>query len=215
MQARVNFSVNTQAKAHWEHVYATKSANTVSWYQAHATLSLRLIRAAGVARDAAIIDVGGGASTLVDDLLDEGFAHLTVLDLAGCALQVSRKRLENRAASVRWLEADILATPLAANAYDVWHDRAVFHFLTAAEDRAAYVENAGRAVKGGGHLIVATFAEDGPSRCSGLPVARYSADHLHAEFSAAFTLMEQETQAHSTPSGAVQQFTYCRLRKRS
>ena len=202
-----------QTRDHWEQVYTTKAASAVSWYQPHATLSLRLVRATDVLHDAAIIDVGGGASTLVDDLLDAGFANVSVLDISRAALDATRSRLGHRAASVHWLHADITATLLAADTYDVWHDRAVFHFLTAPQDRAAYVQNALRALKPGGHLIIATFAENGPSRCSGLPVVRYSASSLPPEFGPRFILIEHEMQEHTTPSGAIQQFVYCRLRK--
>ncbi len=201
------------AKDHWERVYATRATNAVSWFQEHADLSLRLIRGTGVASDGSIIDVGGGASTLVDDLLADGFTNLAVLDLSAAALTAARVRLGPRAASVNWLEADITSTTLAARTYDVWHDRAVFHFLTAPQERDAYVQAVLRAVKPGGHVIVATFAEDGPAQCSGLPVVRYSAEELHAEFGDRFSLLRHEKEAHNTPFGTVQQFVYCYCRK--
>jgi len=199
--------------APWENVYSTKATSAVSWFQPHADLSIRLIRSTEVSLRASLIDVGGGASTLVDDLLADGFDHLSVLDLSGAALNAARRRLSARADLVRWLEADITQVVLPAHAFDVWHDRAVFHFLTTPEDRAAYMKNVVRAVKPGGHIIVATFAENGPLQCSGLPVVRYTAEALHAEFGEAFRLLKHETEAHRTPIGAEQQFVYCHCRK--
>lgn len=202
-----------QSKDHWEKVYSSKAVNAVSWFQPHADYSVGLIKATGVGRDACIIDVGGGASTLVDDLLANGFTNIAVLDLSAAALAEARKRLGSRASEVRWIEADITRADLPANQYDIWHDRAVFHFLTGPEDRAAYVKAVFRSVKPGGHVIVATFAEDGPLQCSGLPVRRYSADALHAEFGESFQLLDHRTEAHHTPSGTVQQFVYCFCRR--
>jgi SAM-dependent methyltransferase len=202
-----------QSRAHWERVYATKPADRVSWYQEHAQQSLRLIRDTGVGLDASIIDVGGGASTLVDDLLAGGYTTITVLDLSATALAAAKARLGPRAEAVRWIEADVTSAELPAHGYDVWHDRAVFHFLTDPADRRAYVDVVIRAVKPGGHVIVATFAEDGPTQCSGLPVQRYSASGLHAEFGAPFTLLRHEKEEHHTPSGAVQRFVYCYCRR--
>jgi ubiquinone/menaquinone biosynthesis C-methylase UbiE len=202
-----------QSKEHWERVYTTKGPTSVSWFQEHAGQSVELIRQTGVALDAGIIDVGGGASTLVDDLLDEGYRNLTVLDLSDAALSVAKRRLGERASYVSWLAGDITQIELPVQAYDVWHDRAVFHFLTSHEDREAYVRAVLRAVKPGGSVIVATFAEDGPEQCSGLPVMRYSGDTLHAEFGAPFTLIRQEREKHHTPSGTIQKFIYCLCRK--
>jgi ubiquinone/menaquinone biosynthesis C-methylase UbiE len=202
-----------RSKEHWEKVYTTKATDTVSWFQPHADLSLDLIKATGISHDAAIIDVGGGASTLVDDLLANGYTDLSVLDLSAAALAAAQRRLGARAAKVQWIEADVTKADLPARRFDVWHDRAVFHFLTSAEDRAAYVQTVFRAVKPGGHVIVATFAEDGPNQCSGLPVMRYRADELHAEFGEAFSLLSHRKEAHHTPSGTVQQFVYCYCRR--
>lgn len=202
-----------QSKQHWEKVYETKSADTVSWFQPHAESSLDYIHATGVGKDAAIIDVGGGASTLVDDLVVEGYGDLTVLDLSAAALGAARQRLGAMGSKVRWIEADITQVDLPESRYDVWHDRAVFHFLTDAEEREAYVRTVFRSVKPGGHVIVATFAEDGPEKCSGLPVMRYSADGLHDEFGDAFTLLQHRKEEHHTPSGSVQQFVYCYCRR--
>ncbi|MEP7298563.1 MAG: class I SAM-dependent methyltransferase [Burkholderiales bacterium] len=204
-----------QPREHWERVYATKATDAVSWFQAHAEQSMRLIRGTGVPLSGSIIDVGGGASTLVDDLLRDGYAALSVLDLSAAALAAARHRLGAQADAVQWIEANITEADLPLHGYDIWHDRAVFHFLTDAVARQAYVDAVLRAVKPGGHVIVATFAEDGPTQCSGLPVMRYSADELHAEFGAPFTLLAHEREEHHTPNGAVQSFVYCYCRTSS
>lgn len=203
-----------QSKEHWEHVYATRPADGVSWFQEHAGMSLRLIRGTGVPLAAGIIDVGGGASTLVDDLTIGGYASLTVLDLSGAALDKSKARLGARAGQVNWIEGDVTRLALPPDAYDVWHDRALFHFLTDPGDRRAYVAQVLRSVRPGGHVIVATFAEDGPPRCSGLTVARYSPAALHAEFGDPFELLGHRREEHLTPSGTKQKFVYCHFRKR-
>lgn len=202
-----------ERKGHWENVYATKATTEVSWYQEHATTSLSLILAAGVSQSASIIDVGGGASTLADDLLARGFERLTVLDLSGAALAAAKSRLGSRATQVRWIEADVLQADLPMHAYDVWHDRACFHFMTSESDRRAYVNTVLHAVRPGGLVIVATFAEDGPSKCSGLPVMRYSATELHAQFGESVQLVNYEKEVHLTPGGNEQRFVYCLCRK--
>lgn len=202
-----------QSKEHWEKVYTTKSTDAVSWFQPHADLSLDLIRNTGARKNAGIIDVGGGASTLVDDLLAEGYSDLTVLDLSAAALGAARQRLGEKEKLVRWIEADVTRVDLPDHRYDIWHDRAVFHFLTTPEERTAYVQTVSRSVKPGGHVIVATFAEDGPLQCSGLPVMRYRADELHDQFGESFTLLKHQKEAHHTPFGAVQQFVYCYCRR--
>lgn len=202
-----------QPKDHWEKVYTSKAADAVSWFQPHASLSLDLIKATGAGRDAGIIDVGGGASTLVDDLVANGYSDLTVLDLSSSALDAARHRLGAQENKVNWIEADITQVVLPANRYDIWHDRAVFHFLTTQKQRDAYVRTVFYSVKPGGHVIIATFAEDGPEQCSGLPVMRYRADDLHDEFGEAFTLLKHQKEAHHTPSGTVQQFVYCYCRR--
>lgn len=202
-----------QAKEHWEKVYATKPADTVSWFQVHAEQSLRLIHETGVTHAAAIIDVGGGASTLVDDLLDSGYQSVSVLDLSGAALLAAQKRLGERANAVQWIEANITRAKLPRHTFDIWHDRAVFHFLTTPAERQAYVDGVMQAVKPGGHVIIATFAEDGPTQCSGLPVMRYSPGNLHAEFGNPFTLLRHEKEEHQTPFGSIQKFIYCYCRK--
>lgn len=201
------------AKAHWEHVYAHKAPTQVSWYQEHAQLSLDLIHRAGVQKDDPIIDVGGGASTLVDDLLAAGFQRITVLDIAAKALEFAQERLGPRAAQVTWIEADVTQAALPAKAYVLWHDRAVFHFLTQPADRQRYIESACRAVRSGGSLILATFAQDGPERCSGLEVMRYSAERLQQEFCTDFELVESLSERHRTLFGTEQKFLYCLLRR--
>ena len=201
------------AKEHWEKVYQTKQPDAVSWFQEHATRSLELIRSVGTSLDANIIDVGGGASTLVDDLLSSGFKNVTVLDLSASALEVARTRLASAADSVAWIAGDICSVSLPDQAYDIWHDRAVFHFLTNPADRAAYVEQLMKSVKPGGHVIVATFAPDGPDQCSGLPVARYAPGELHQEFGPSFELLEHMSEEHKTPWGSVQHFVYCHCLK--
>jgi len=202
-----------QPKDHWEKVYSTKAADEVSWFQEHAELSLKLIRDADVPSTASIIDVGGGASTLVDDLLANGYRNVTVLDLSAAALATAKTRLGSNAASVRWLEANVIEAALPERSFDVWHDRAVFHFLTSEEDRHAYVRQVLHAVKPGGLVIVATFAEDGPEKCSGLPVMRYGSSELHAEFGEPFLLLGHEKESHHTPGGIEQKFVYCFCRK--
>ncbi len=202
------------AKSHWERVYQTLAPPQVSWYQEHPLLSLELIHGTGVSKAAQIIDVGGGTSTLVDDLLAEGYQHITVLDIAGTALARDRQRLGSRAAAVTWVEADIMRVALPHQSYDVWHDRAVFHFLSQPEERDRYVETMRQAVRSDGHVIVATFALEGPTRCSGRDVVRYTPASLQEEFGAEFELATTARELHRTPLGAEQAFLYCRFRKR-
>jgi SAM-dependent methyltransferase len=196
-------------KSHWEKVYRSKRPEEVSWYRPHLELSLELIAQAAPARDAQIIDIGGGESTLVDDLLALGYRNVSVLDISATALEVAEHRLGARATQVTWLCGDVTAYPFRLHQYDVWHDRAVFHFLTKAEDRAAYVQQVVRAVRPGGHVIVAAFGPEGPTKCSGLEVVRYDPDSLHDEFGARFRLERHLTELHQTPAGAIQQFVYC------
>lgn len=200
--------MNDQSE-HWEKVYQTKSADAVSWFQEHASRSLDIIRSIGADKSAGIVDVGGGASTLVDDLLEDGFRGITVLDLSQSALEVARSRLGAKSALASWIAGDICSVELPEKAYDIWHDRAVFHFLTEASDREAYVRQVMKSVKPGGHVIVATFAPNGPEQCSGLPVARYAPDQLHGEFGPAFDLVEHVLEDHATPWGSIQHFVYC------
>lgn len=200
-------------EAHWNTVYERKGAAQVSWFQPHLGTSLALIRDLALPKSARIIDVGGGAATLVDDLLDQGFVEPTVLDISERALETAKARLGERAASVRWIVGDITTVDLGEARYDVWHDRAVFHFLTDPAARRAYVRTALRALTPGGHIIVATFGMHGPAQCSGLDVVRYEADGLHAEFGAPFQKVRSVTEMHHTPWGTEQEFLYCYCRR--
>ena len=196
-------------QTHWEKVYQTKAADAVSWYRPHLEKSLAFIRRAASDLSAAIIDVGGGESTLVDDLLADGYRDVTVLDISPTAIETAKRRLGGKAKDVAWLTADITETDLPRQRYDVWHDRAVFHFLTEPQQRAAYVRQVLLAVKPGGYVIVAAFGLEGPLKCSGLDVMRYDANALHDEFGAGFQLVESATELHATPFGTTQQFVYC------
>ena len=197
------------AQAHWDRIYTENAADQVSWYSPHLQASLAQIDQSGAEPSASIIDVGTGESTLVDDLLARGYSNLTVLDISQAAIAASRKRLGDAAEHVRWLVADITQAELGQSAYDVWHDRAVFHFLTSAADRRAYVRQVARAVKPGGHVIISAFGPEGPTRCSGLEVVRYDAESLHAEFGTNFHLISSFRHLHETPFGTTQQFLYC------
>ena len=202
------------SSSHWDRVYAGKAPDAVSWYQEQPTLSLALIQRAG-GSNSRVIDVGGGASVLVDHLLDLSYERPTVLDLSVEALHRAQARLGARAALVDWIADDVTTAPFRTASYDVWHDRAVFHFLTEATDRERYVRQAARALGPGGALVIATFADDGPNRCSGLPVHRYSADALVEQFAGHFQLAEHHREVHHTPSGAEQSFVYCLLSRTS
>lgn len=199
-------------KTHWESIYSEKSANQVSWFQPEARVSLELIQSVEPRSTASIIDVGGGASLLVDGLLRAGYRRMTVLDLSGAALHQSQLRLGASAESVTWREADVLTADLPRSEFDVWHDRAVFHFLTDAGDRERYVAQVRQSVRPGGHVLVATFAHDGPVRCSGLEVSRYTPSTLHEQFGAGFRMLTSVREEHVTPSGARQAFVYCLCR---
>jgi SAM-dependent methyltransferase len=197
-------------KSHWDSIYSTKPSAGLSWYQAHPQRSLDLIANTGLPKNVKILDVGGGDSLLVDELVVRGYQDITVLDLSRAALDRARVRLGDAATGrVTWLERDILEADLPREAFDIWHDRAVFHFLTDADDRDSYIRSVQHAVRPGGYVIVATFAEDGPTRCSGLPVERYSAAALHATFGSDFRLLGAERELHHTPTGVEQRFTYC------
>jgi 2-polyprenyl-3-methyl-5-hydroxy-6-metoxy-1,4-benzoquinol methylase len=199
-------------RAHWDGVYRTKREDEVSWFQASPTLSLDLIHAAGVERHASIIDVGGGASRLVDALSDKGFANLTVLDVSEAATETAKARLGARAAGVTWIVADVTQWE-PAHTYDVWHDRAAFHFLTAPEERAAYAQRVLRAVRPGGHVIIGTFALDGPERCSGLPIVRHDAESIGTILGPLFSLIETRRHEHQTPMGGSQKFQFSRFQR--
>jgi SAM-dependent methyltransferase len=198
---------------HWERVYATRSTTEVSWYQRQPTTSLHMIDAIGLDTSAAIIDVGAGASLLVDCLLTRGFTDVTVLDVSQRALDEVHRRLGELARQVTFV-ADDIVTWEPDRHFDLWHDRAVFHFLVNIADQDRYVQLAGRAVRRGGALVVASFAEDGPTMCSGLPVSRYSSGDLASMFSPTFTLIADEREEHVTPAGVVQPFTWAVFRRR-
>lgn len=200
-------------RQHWEGVYKGKKHDEVSWYAPHLITSLELIRASALSASARIIDIGGGASTLVDDLLAEGYAALTVLDVSASALAVSRQRLGDRADDVVWLEGDVTELDLGADSFDIWHDRAALHFLTSDDDLGRYVATLSRALAPGGAAIIATFAPEGPEQCSGLPVRRYDAQQLCDLLGDDFDCRSQRTEVHTTPSGNPQVFTYTSIRK--
>ena len=199
-------------RTHWEKVYTTKAPDAVSWYRPHLETSIALIERAADARSASIIDVGGGESTLVDDMLLRGYKNVTVLDVSQTAIDFTKNRLGPAGERVHWLAGDITAIDLEPDAYDIWHDRAVFHFLTAREQRLAYIRQVTRSVRSGGHVIVGTFGPEGPAKCSGLEVVRYDAESLHREFGGRFRLMESFQELHQTPSKTTQQFLYCHFR---
>jgi 2-polyprenyl-3-methyl-5-hydroxy-6-metoxy-1,4-benzoquinol methylase len=197
------------AREHWERIYAGKPLEQMSWHRPHLKSSLALIERVAGDPAAAIIDVGGGASTLVDDLTALGYRNVTVLDISRSAIGITRKRLGEAGGLVRWVNADVTDAVFSERMYDVWHDRAVFHFLTEAEQRRAYVRNVLSAVKPGGYVIVSTFGLGGPKKCSGLDVVRYDAQSLTDEFGARFRLMESFTEMHQTPWGTGQEFLFC------
>ena len=199
-------------KAHWEDVYSKKDSTQVSWYQQHPEYSLNLIRATGINKSAHIIDIGGGASTLIDFMLDDGYQNLSVLDISHSAIEQAKKRLGGRADNVEWIEHDITEF-LSDDTFDVWHDRAVFHFLTDTLDRSSYVHTMARALKPGAHAIIATFDLNGPEKCSGLIVQRYSPDTMIAALGDLFEFVETVSEEHLTPSGAKQNFVYCRFKR--
>lgn len=196
-------------RAHWERIYTQKAPDEVSWYCPHLETSFALIVQAAAGHSASIIDVGGGESTLVDDLLARGYTNISVLDVSQTAIATTRKRLGDVSERVHWLASDITQVELAPSAYDVWHDRAVFHFLTTERERAAYVRQVSRAVKPGGHIILSAFGPEGPTKCSGLEIVRYDAESLHREFGSRFRLAGSFTELHRTPFGTTQQFLYC------
>ncbi len=198
---------STDKQSHWEGVYGSKQSTEVSWYQPRPERSLQLIRDAGIAKDTPIIDIGGGASTLVDHLLDEGYADVTVLDIAGGAFEHSRKRLGARAETVEWIVADVTQFD-AQRSYGLWHDRAVLHFLTDAADRARYVRALDRALAPGAHLVLSTFGPEGPLKCSGLDVRRYDINRMKELLGDLVELRSDELESHTTPGGTTQQFLY-------
>ncbi len=197
---------------HWQSVYQTRATDAVSWYQPRPDRSLAMIAATGVAKDAAIADIGGGASTLADHLLADGFTDLTVLDVSAAALDAAKARLGEKAGQVTWITGDI-QTWRPERQFAVWHDRAVFHFLTAQADREAYVTTLTHALAPDGHVVMATFSPQGPEKCSGLPVMRHDASSLASALGGEFLLIEHHHEDHATPGGAKQNFIWCRFRR--
>jgi len=200
-------------KSHWEKIYTDKPVQDVSWYREHLDTSLELILKCALPLDAKLIDIGGGASTLADDLCGLGYIHVSVLDISKTALEKARQRLDTLADHVTWMEGDVTKVQCPVEHYDLWHDRAVFHFLTNSSTQDAYVEAATRAVKSGGYIIIATFSPEGPEKCSGLPVQRYDAASLARKFLKC-VLLDERREDHKTPAGVSQSFTYVRLQKR-
>jgi ubiquinone/menaquinone biosynthesis C-methylase UbiE len=200
---------------HWDSVYTTKQPEGVSWYQPHLDLSLQLLERAGLNRSTRIIDIGAGASTLVDDLLARDVEELTAVDISAAALQVTRDRLRERGDRVRWIVSDVTRLELPPSSIDIWHDRATLHFLTDPRDAHAYVQVASRVVAPGGHAVIGGFASDGPEQCSLLPVVRRDPEQIAELFAKEFELVEARRESHTTPGGSVQRFAYALLRKRA
>lgn len=198
---------------HWELAYMSSPPDKLGWFQPHLETSLHWIKELNLNENANIVDVGGGASTLVDDLLNEKYRSITVVDISKRALGITKKRLGERAELVTWLEEDITSAILAERHYDLWHDRAVFHFLTTSAQRQQYMNNLLKALKPAGHFVIGVFAPEAPPKCSGLPVERYSADKLERELGEEFELIRQEKELHITPGGVEQMYLYCHFRK--
>jgi 2-polyprenyl-3-methyl-5-hydroxy-6-metoxy-1,4-benzoquinol methylase len=200
-----------ERQQHWEEVYRRKEESEVSWYQVYPDISLQLIERSGIGMSEPLIDVGGGASVLVDQLLLKGFSRVAVLDISPTALECAQQRLCEKASQVEWLQADVTQFQ-PPHRFTLWHDRAVFHFLTDESDRQRYIEVLKSTLQEGGYLLLATFALDGPGMCSGLPVERYDADKMQAVLGEAFTLQESRGEIHTTPAGKEQRFTYALFR---
>ena len=202
-----------EKKTHWENIYHTKDFAQVSWFKPHLTASLEIILGLAIQKGDPVIDVGGGASTLVDDLLEAGFQDITILDISKKALEVSQKRLGQQSKKIKWIEGDVTQTELPEQHYEIWHDRAVFHFLTNSEDRRRYIDALEYSLKAGGHVIVATFSLKGPERCSGLEIVRYSPESLQLELGKRFKLIKSFAESHKTPFGTTQEFMYGHFQK--
>jgi 2-polyprenyl-3-methyl-5-hydroxy-6-metoxy-1,4-benzoquinol methylase len=199
------------SKSHWQNIYTQKDSTQLSWFQEHAEMSLHVIKKNVHDKNAQLIDIGAGASTLVDDLLQSGYRNIDVLDISSEALQISQQRIETLQtdAKINWIQSNILEADFPHHHYDMWHDRAVFHFLTRQQDRQQYIQKLMHALKPNGKVIISTFGPDGPLECSGLPIVRYSHNSLHNEFGLAFELLEHGEEEHQTPSGSIQKFIYC------
>ena len=200
-------------KQHWERVYNKNKTEELGWYQDYPEMSLKLIAATGVGVHGNIIDIGGGTSKLAGILLDQGYRRLTVLDISGSSIEKTKLQLGEKWKQITWIEADVTQFDFTER-FDIWHDRAVFHFLTDPVDRRKYVDVLNQALKPGGHLIISTFGLKGPPRCSGVNVVRYSVETLHNEFGNTFVMVESYDEVHNTPSNVQQNFVYCRFNKR-
>lgn len=214
MSADANNTISVDRHAHWDAIYRAKDEAQLSWHQddPRKGTSFELIREFAEP-DARIIDIGGGSSTLAGELIKSGFSNVTVLDVSEAAIERAKMRVGDAATRINWIAADAVASPSLPGGFDVWHDRAVFHFLTAAEDRRKYIDLCSRSVASGGHVVIATFAPDGPEKCSGLPVQRYDAPGIGVEFNARFEVVKCASETHITPWGKPQAFTYAVLRK--
>ena len=201
------------SKEHWENVYTTRQPHEVGWYEPHLRTSLDWIRDLALPKDARILDVGGGACTLVDDLLADGYSRVTVLDLSAAALATVQTRLGRNAARVAWREGDVTSIELPAEAFDLWHDRAVLHFLVEPDGRRKYAEQLCKTLKPGGRAIIGVFSPEAPPRCSGLPVERYTVAAMQALLGNDFTLERQAQELHVTPGGTEQMYLYCQFRR--
>lgn len=208
-----SYNVLADSKDHWESVYRTKHSNAVSWFSPHLGTSMQLLELAGLSPQSRVIDIGAGASTLVDDLLDRGLTHITAVDIAQNSLDIARARLGPRAASVQWIVADVTKLTLPAASIDLWHDRATLHFLVDPEAAQSYVRLATESIAPGGHAVIGCFAADGPERCSNLPIARRDPAELAALFGSSFTLVQSRREIHCTPSGSSQPFAFALLRR--
>jgi SAM-dependent methyltransferase len=204
----------TDARSHWEDSYSNKTPDEVSWYEPRPQRSVELIRATGLGHDARILDVGGGASSLAAQLLGMGYTDLTVADISPAALAHAKAELGSDAARITWIEADVRTRDFGRR-YDLWHDRALFHFMVSRADREGYLDVLRRTLRPTGHLVIATFGPQGPTRCSGLPVRRYGAENLLSVLGEDFVLASARLATHRTPSGASQQFLYARLLRRA
>ena len=200
-------------QSHWENIYKTKKPDQVSWFKSHLSKSFELISKTNIAKDSPVIDIGGGASTLVDDLLNDGITNVTVLDVSSESLEVSKKRLGKQVSKVHWLAADVTTVDLPKNHYVLWHDRAVFHFLTERGDREKYKQILNQALTSKGFVIISSFSLTGPEKCSGLEVVRYSPETLLRELGSGFKLLESENETHKTPFNTTQDFVYCLMQR--
>jgi ubiquinone/menaquinone biosynthesis C-methylase UbiE len=200
-------------KDHWQQVYSTRQTDNLGWYKPHLTTSMSWIKALNLAPEDPVIDVGGGASTLVDDLLELDYQSVSVLDISDHAISAARQRLAKKAAMVTWLVGDITSIDLPTNYYKLWHDRAVFHFLTEQEQQQKYRHNLLKSLKPGGYLVIGTFAPEAPAICSGLPVQRYSPEQLVKALGEELELMRHHKELHITPGGVEQMYLYCQFRK--